>query len=250
MNTYIITGASRGIGFALAKQLIREGNELVCVARTKNGDLVELAQNQNVPLTFLQCDLSDSNEAVKLMDRIVQSLKNSPKSVTLINNAGIIDPIGRVENNDSAAVAKHISVNLTAPMILTSTFIDAFRNMKIDKKVVNISSGAGRRAISGWSSYCASKAGLDHFSRVVALEQQNVPYGVKVISLAPGIIDTDMQAKIRQSDKSEFESVETYIQYKKNGDLSLPEETAEKIIKIINRSDFDNLETILHIRDF
>ncbi|NCU18053.1 (S)-benzoin forming benzil reductase [Pallidibacillus pasinlerensis] len=250
MNTYIITGASRGIGFALVKQLITEGNELVCVARTKNNELIELANMKNVPLTFLQCDLANSQEVASLMDKVVQILNNTPQSVTLINNAGVIEPIGRAENNNPKKIATNIAVNLTAPMILTSTFINVFRDTKIDKKVINISSGAGRRAVSGWSSYCTSKAGLDHFTRVIDLEQQEEPYGVKAISLAPGIIDTEMQATIRQSNKKDFDSVETFIQYKEKGDLSSPEETAKKIISIMNRKDFKSLDPILHIRDF
>src|SRR5690606_11750687 len=184
------------------------------------------------------------------MDKIIGSIKNSPSSVTLINNAGIIEPIGRVENNGAEKIAKNIAVNLTAPMILTSEFINTFRESNIDKKVINISSGAGRKPYSGWSSYCSSKAGLDHFTRVIDVEQRDKPYGVKAISLAPGIIDTDMQTKIRQSDKSDFERVETFIQYKEKGELSSPDQTAAKIIEIMKRTDFRLLDPILDLRNF
>jgi benzil reductase ((S)-benzoin forming) len=250
MHTYIITGASKGIGFSLAKQLIIEGNELICIARTTNEKLTQLAKAKNVPLTFIQCDLANLPDVANLMDKIIGSIKNSPSSVTLINNAGIIEPIGRVENNGAEKIAKNIAVNLTAPMILTSEFINTFRESNIDKKVINISSGAGRKPYSGWSSYCSSKAGLDHFTRVIDVEQRDKPYGVKAISLAPGIIDTDMQTKIRQSDKSDFERVETFIQYKEKGELSSPDQTATKIIEIMKRTDFRLLDPILDLRNF
>ncbi|MFK4998124.1 SDR family NAD(P)-dependent oxidoreductase [Bacillus sp. N9] len=116
--------------------------------------------------------------------------------------------------------------------------------------MINISSGAGRTPYTGWSSYCAGKAGLDHYTRVVAEEQRNNPFGVKIISIAPGIIDTEMQEKIRGTNKEAFEHVDRFIDYKNQGLLSTAEETANKLIQLIEREDFHTMEPILDLRQF
>ncbi|MCU9613514.1 (S)-benzoin forming benzil reductase [Caldibacillus lycopersici] len=248
MNTYIITGASKGIGLALSKLLLAEGNQLVCVARTINEELLSEAKEKNCPLTFLQADLSNTQDVELLMTKIRKELLEAPTSVALINNAGMIDPIGRVEDNPAELIDKSISVNLIAPMILCSAFIRTFENVTIEKKIINISSGAGRNPTTGWSSYCAGKAGLDHFTRVVAAEQQNIPFGVKAISIAPGIIDTGMQETIRSATKDDFEELDRFIQFKAQGMLSTPEQTAQKLVQLMESPKFSELEPILDIR--
>ncbi|MBS4177353.1 (S)-benzoin forming benzil reductase [Lederbergia citrea] len=250
MDVYFITGASKGIGLELSKQLIEENHFLVCTARTRNEELLQLAKERKCQLVFLQSDLSETEKIGGLMDEMIGLLPDQARSVTLINNAGVIDPIGRTEDNDPAMIAKSISVNLTAPMILSSTFINNLMNHKIVKKIINISSGAGRHPYSGWSSYCAGKAGLDHYTRVVAEEQKNVPYGVKVISIAPGIIDTGMQEKIRMSDEKDFVLLDRFKGYKEQGLLSSPEETARKLIHVIQNDHFTEMDDILDLRNF
>ena len=103
------------------------------------------------------------------------------------------------------------------------------------KRIVNISSGAGRRAYEGWGVYCTTKAGLDHFSRVIALEQENVEHQVDIVSIAPGIIDTGMQETIRTSKEEAFPLLDQFIDYKENGLLSSADQTAEKLISFLWR---------------
>jgi len=250
MHVYFVTGASKGIGLAISKELLQENNIIVCVARTKNEELLKCAEEQKCKLIFLEYDLAESSGLHALMKEMLSFIQENPQSVTLINNAGVIDPIGRAENNDHEAIIKSIAVNLTAPMVLTSTFIKQLESQNVPKKVINISSGAGRHPYSGWSSYCAGKAGLDHYTRVVSEEQKHVPNGVKVISVAPGIIDTGMQEKIRESDKEDFELLDRFVEYKEQSKLSSPEQTAKKLIQIIQSETFNDLEAIIDIRDF
>ncbi|MCR2820952.1 (S)-benzoin forming benzil reductase [Lederbergia panacisoli] len=250
MHVYFITGASKGIGHALCKELLQENNLIVCVARTKSEDLIHLANERNSKLVFLEYDLANNSGLEGLMEEMIRHMSEQPQSLTLINNAGVIDPIGRTEDNDSGAIIKSIAVNLTAPMILTSAFIKQLHSYQIPKKVINISSGAGRNPYSGWSSYCAGKAGLDHYTRVVSEEQKSVPNGVKIISIAPGIIDTGMQGRIRESDKEDFELIDRFVEYKKQGMLSSPENTAKKLIQVIHSDDFNELVAVVDVRDF
>lgn len=238
MDAYIITGASKGIGLALTKALAADGHNVFGIARSVP---------ENWPGTkMFAFDLLDSMSIPELVTEIFGHISAECKSVALINNAGMVEPIGFAGTNGAADISKSIALNLTAPMILSGAFIREAAELPIQKRIINISSGAGRKAYEGWSAYCAGKAGLDHFSRSVAQEYDDV----KVISIAPGIIDTDMQGVIRQSAESDFPLIENFKDYKEQGMLSSPEETAERLIRLFGRSDFDKLETILDIRDF
>lgn len=250
MHVYLITGASKGIGFALGKQLMKEDHFLICIARTKNEELIQLAKEKGGHVIFLEYDLAKIEGLHGLMDAVIDHMPNQYSSVTLINNAGVIDPIGRTEDNSPDAIKRSIDVNLTAPMVLSSAFIKRFKNNEIPKKIINISSGAGRNPYTGWSSYCAGKAGLDHYTRVVSDEQRNELHGVKIISIAPGIIDTGMQKKIRETDEKDFEHLDRFVEYKEHGLLSSPDETARKLIQVIDSKTFYKLDAIVDLRDF
>lgn len=241
MNVYIITGVSKGIGFELAKQLIEVGHLVVGIARTEcelNG------------MKFIQADLSKTDKLNSLMSEIIEAAPRHAGSFTLINNAGMIDPIGLIGFVNEEEITNAVAVNLTAPMIISNAFISKLKDFTGSKRIVNISSGAGRNAYEGWGTYCATKAGLDHFSRVVALEQLNAKDPVEIVSIAPGIIDTGMQKAIRASNEEAFPLLERFIDYKEQGLLSSPEQTARKLISFIENEDFKEVGPIVDIRKF
>jgi len=99
-------------------------------------------------------------------------------------------------------------------------------------RIINISSGAGRRPISGWSAYCASKAALDMATRVVALEAQSRRRPVEAVSLAPGVVDTDMQGEIRGMEPAQFADVERFRAMKAEGALRTAEDVAADILRL------------------
>lgn len=237
MEAYIVTGASKGIGQALCRQLNESGRFVVGIARSKS----EGWSGKR----FLAFDLSDLAEIPQLMEDIAGVLPEDIHCLTLINNAGTVEPIGFSDKNDPAAIQANINLNLTAPMILSSAFIGQFKALSCEKAIVNISSGAGRKVYQGWSAYCAAKAGLDHFSRVIDAEAPEV----KVVSVAPGIIDTGMQEQIRNSNAEDFPLLSRFQDYKEAGKLSTAEETAAKLIGLMNRQDFRLLDTILDLRE-
>lgn len=236
-QAYIITGASKGIGFEWSRQLSDAGHLVIGIART---------EPENWPgERFLSFDLTrlDAIDGV-----IAQALKLIPKeteTIVLVNNAGTIEPIGLAHTNNAEQINQSIVLNLTAPMLLCGAFIKQLEENTADKKIVNISSGAGRKVYEGWSAYCAGKAGLDHFSSCLDAENKNV----KVVSVAPGIIDTGMQEKIRQSNATDFPMLEKFLDYKESGLLSSPEETARLLMEMTQRPDFKRLPTILDIRN-
>ncbi|HEY4553495.1 MAG TPA: (S)-benzoin forming benzil reductase [Bacillaceae bacterium] len=250
MNVYIITGASKGIGLALSKKLLGKRNKLICIARSRKEELIKEAEQMEIKLAFITMDLADTSRISGEIEKILSALPEEMESATLINNAGVIEPIGKTEDNDPVSLANSIQVNLTAPMLLSSAFIRMLKDKQITKRIINISSGAGRKSYTGWSSYCAGKAGLDRYSLVVAKEQQKDPFGVKIVSVAPGIIDTGMQEKIRASDERDFEQLNRFIGYKEQGLLSTPEETAAKLCRLMESDTFDSLDTLLDLRDY
>ena len=241
MNVYIITGTSKGIGFELAKQLSEAGHYVVGIART---------ESELEGVTFIKADLSKTENLESLMNEIIVAVPENVDSFTLINNAGMVDPIGLIGSVNSEEISKAMAVNLTAPMIISNEFISKLKDFDGSKRIVNISSGAGRNAYEGWGTYCATKAGLDHFSRVVAIEQLNAKNPVEIVSIAPGIIDTGMQETIRSSKEDAFPLLEKFIDYKEQGQLSSAEQTAEKLISFIQNENFKEVGPIVDIRNF
>ena len=236
MEAVIVTGASKGIGLALCRQLSHAGYFVVGIARS--------ADENWVGNRFFAFNLTELPKIPHLMADIADLLPENIRSLALVNNAGTIEPIGFAHHNTAASIEASIALNLTAPMILCSAFIAQFKDFHHKKAIVNISSGAGRRVYEGWSAYCAGKAGLDHFSRVLDAENEDV----KVVSVAPGIIDTGMQERIRESDKSDFPLIGRFQDYKETGKLSSPEETAEHLFQMMRRKDFGMLEPVLDLR--
>jgi len=241
MNVYIITGASKGIGFELAKQLGSEGHFVIGIART-------ISKLDGVK--FIRADLSETEKLEALMDEIIAVSPREAVSFTLINNAGMVDPIGLIGAINAEDITKAVALNLTAPMILSNTFIGTLKNFKGVKRIVNISSGAGRNAYEGWGTYCSTKAGLDHFSRVVALEQGSAEHPVDIVSIAPGIIDTGMQETIRRSREEAFPLLDRFIDYKEKGLLSSAEQTAGQLIAFMVNEDFKTVGATADLRDF
>ena len=241
MKYIIITGTSKGVGESIAKCLLNKNNHLFCISRSLNKDLIAEAERKGVKLQYIQQDLNKVEEIEKLMEGIFKNIDtNNTDGVYLINNAGIVAPIKKVEGLKWEDVSLNLNVNLAAPMLITSNFIECAKELKVEKRIINISSGAGKRPISGWSAYCSAKAGVDLFTRCVALEQENEEFPAKVISFGPGIVDTNMQEEIRSSHKEDFVDLEKFIGFKEQGNLRQPEEVAEAVTELLFSESFEN----------
>jgi benzil reductase ((S)-benzoin forming) len=242
-HLYILTGASRGMGLAMAQQLLQAGHSLLCISRQTNDTLDALAQAHGARLTQWSQDLADGVGASERLGAWLNT--QTPKglaSATLINNAGVIPRIGPMSQADAADLGHALRVGLEAPMQLTATFLNA------TEKVLNISSGLGRKAMASQAGYCAAKAGMDHFTRCLALEEALKPMGAKVCSLAPGVIDTDMQIQLRGADASAFPDQGGFIQLKSAGQLTSPDEAGARTLAFLNRADF-GAHPVADVRD-
>lgn len=250
MKHYIVTGSSKGLGKSIVEELFHENHQIHCISRYGNSILVKKAEKMNANLLEYLFDLNNLNHLEELVNRVFSNIDlNSVDEIALINNAGVIHPITPIERCDAEGIISNIHVNLIAPMLLTKGFIQFTENLNIRKTIMNISSGAGKRPVPSWSSYCSSKAGLDLFSRTVAAEQVDSTYPVKVISVAPGVVDTNMQDEIRSSNVEDFSSVEQFRKYKEEGNLFSPEMVATKLVEILNKDSIEN-GSVLDVRQF
>jgi benzil reductase ((S)-benzoin forming) len=235
MHLTILTGASRGLGRAVAGQLLARGHRVLALSRRPT--------NLDVPagaeLLSWEVDLS---QATAVADRLAQWLSaqdaDNLDSATLINNAGVVSQLGPLSVAPRNDLANAIRVGLEAPLLLTATFLRATEDWGAVRKVVLVSSGLGRRAMAGSASYCAAKAGLDHLARAVALEEAAKPRGARIVSLAPGVIDTDMQLQLRAADPGLFPAREVFTGLKASGQLDSPGTAAAKLLAYLDRADF------------
>lgn len=231
MDYYIITGVSRGIGEAIAKRLLIHGNTLFCASRTMNEDLVETASSMHVPIFYYETDLSVHGSAEDFLHEVFSRIDaERVNRIALINNAGMLDPISLIENIHPEQMERHLTLNLLTPAVLISGFISRTREMDIPKSVLNISSGASSYPYSGWSLYCSSKAGLDMITRTVGLEQKSARFPCKIVSVAPGIVDTAMQTLIRKTDRAHFAEKEFFVRLHEEGKLKEPDVVASTLV--------------------
>ena len=182
--------------------------------------------------------MNDLNLIESLVHNIVEKIDFSlVKNLSLINNAGVLSPMMPADRCASTEILQNFQVNTIAPIILTAQFIKQTENMNCKRTVVNISSGAGKKPYYGWSAYCSSKAAIDMYTKVLGLEQANRENPVKIFSFAPGVVDTEMQEKIRKTKVEDFDSVERFKAFKQDCKLLKPEFVAKKLIDLMNRSD-------------
>ena len=245
----ILTGASRGMGLAMAQQLLRAGHDLLCISRKTNEELAAQAAQAGRRCEQWPQDLARGETVAARLETWLKAQEQKDLgSVTLINNAGMLPRIAPVGDIRAGDLAEAMRVDLEAPMLLTGAFLRATTDWEAQRKVLNISSGLGRRAMASQSAYCAAKAGLDHFTRCVALEEALQPNGAKVCSLAPGVIDTDMQVQLRSADARSFPDIGNFVGMKEKGMLTSPEEAAARVLGILQRADFGS-NPVADVRD-
>ncbi len=249
MNYYLLTGASKGIGAALAAELLGQGHSLYCLSRTMNEGLDKQAVDGGFSLSYTLGDLTQTGAGAAWVQYCLSEITpQAGDSVCLIHNAGLLGPVSPVGAEiNTAAIEACMRVNLISLMEMAQVFVKETQTWQVDKQLLGISSGAGRGPRAAWSIYCASKAGVDMYLSVLAEEQADQPYPIRVVSLAPGVVETGMQEFLRQQPASTFPSVDRFISLKENDQLWTPELAAQKMIKLLNRPDFGK-EVLLDLR--
>ena len=249
MPTIILTGASKGLGQALAARLMGPGTRLTCLSREVSEAVVDQARRTGTDLAWHPIDLADLDRLQAELPAIFAAdrLRSSEK-IWLINNAGVLPPVKPMGALDPEALRRNVAVNLTAPIILANAFLAATRELDAARAVVNISSGAAKHPLEGWSAYCATKAGLHMATRAMALEQAGQARPVRVLSFAPGVLDTGMQAAIRATPAEDFPDLERFIALKREGKLATAEAVADALVRLLDEDSFEN-GALVDVRD-
>lgn len=219
----IVTGHTRGLGAGIAAELLARGIQVLGIAR---GHAAQLAQQDHGLLTQVGVDLGDPRQLAEWLagDDLHDFLEDC-EIVLLVNNAGTVQPVGALDSQEPAQVAMAVGLNVTAPLMLSAAV--ARVQQPVECRILHLSSGAGRNAYPGWSIYCATKAALDHHARAVALDARP---GLRICSLAPGVIDTGMQAEIRATPVERFPLRARFVDMKQHGQLRTPADCARDVV--------------------
>lgn len=228
MHLYVVTGSSRGLGAALIQQLAAPEHTVIGIAR-----------HAAAPWAL---DLADPLPAALRLQAWLRANRDW-QSATLINNAALLSSPGPLADTELGALSAALRVGLEAPALLCRVFLAETTGIPT-RRILNISSGLGRRAMAGSAAYCAVKAGLDHLSRALALEAP----GVGIVSLAPGVIDTDMQTQLRGADPARFPEQARFQGLKEGGQLQTAAATATAVLRYLQRPDFGQ-QVIADVRD-
>jgi NAD(P)-dependent dehydrogenase (short-subunit alcohol dehydrogenase family) len=220
----VVTGHSQGLGQALTAGLLAQGWRVLGVSR-QGCTLSGVAGHPG--LTEESLDLADTEALASwLAAPMWRQWLAGADSAWLINNAGTVQPMGAPGLQDPEVGGRAVALNVAAPLMLADAFVAATAGMA-DRRIVHISSGAARNAYAGWSIYCATKAALDMHAR--ATQMDAVP-GLRVESLAPGVLDTGMQAQIRGTDADRFPMRERFVGLHRDGGLLAPADVAGKLL--------------------
>ena len=216
----VITGASRGLGAGLAQVFADAGMKLGLCARTAP------TAPDNTQVIASSVDVSDAQAVTGFADQVEQQFG----AIDLwINNAGLLDPIAPLRDIDPAAFRQLIEVNVLGVVHGAQAFI-RHRRRHGGGVLINISSGAAQHGYAGWSAYCASKSAVDRFSEAIALEEAD--QGIRIYAVAPGVVDTDMQHKIRSATPDDFPMVDKFHQLKADGAFNSPEFVGRELLAL------------------
>ena len=216
MKKVIVTGHTRGLGAAIAAELKARGLAVLGLARGRSAlDGIEQAEVDMADPAALQAWLAGPT---------LRDFLAGADAVYLVNNAGVVTPVGPLAAQEPAAVLQAVMLNVGAPLTLAAAFVQAAPEST--RRILHVSSGAGRNAYPGWAVYCATKAALDQHARAVQLDGDPQ---VLAVSLAPGVIDTDMQAAIRATPDANFPLRERFVELKDTGGLTSPEDCARNL---------------------
>jgi benzil reductase ((S)-benzoin forming) len=230
-RTVIVTGANRGLGLALAKALTVEHAHIIVVARQSasvDQSLEKLCADKSATLSFVVADMSDVDSlASKFASQVVPLVDVANSSELLfVQNAGVA--CTQLCGTHTGSQIKDVMVvNSIAPLVLMDAFVRAFGDAPIDKRMLLIGSGAGRRAMSGWTAYGASKAALDHMARILKEEQTGRAHPIRVCSYGPGVVETDMQIAIRNTPADDIPVLKKLREMKETGQVMSAERSAE-----------------------
>ncbi len=241
----IVTGAGGGIGRATALTLAEAGAAVVLVGRSQ-GKIVSVAdeiKHSNGRAVAIPTDVSDPTQVDNLL---VLILRGFGRIDILVNNAALLQPVGKVWETSPAAWQQLIVVNVVGPYLCARAVLPHMLERGTGR-IINISSGAANKNIKGLSAYNTSKAALERFSTILAAEVADSD--IVVTGFRPGVVDTWMQAELRQSSPRHLPQVANWRGFYEQGQLRSPDEPAAAILWLASHFGQNSNGQILSIDD-
>jgi NAD(P)-dependent dehydrogenase (short-subunit alcohol dehydrogenase family) len=225
--TMIVTGASRGIGAAIAKEAASRDISLVLNASSKDA-LEETANSLGLESARIAVVCGDVSED-EVCERIVSAaIERFGRIDVVVNNAGILEPVGALDTVPAKDWVRNLIVNVAGPALLSRRSVRFLRESR--GRIINISSGAAVKTVRGWSAYCTAKAALNHFNRMLAAEYPEIV----AVAVSPGMTATEMQEKVRESGKGSMpeEEYQRFVDAYQGGELRAPEAVARAVVAL------------------
>ena len=189
----VITGGTRGIGLGIAKELLKNNYSVILTARNESEDVTELKKQYGEKVSFVSCDISKENDVDNL---VLFTEEKFGKIDLLVNNAGVAPKerkdILEITGEDFDYV---MDINLKGTFFVTQRFVPLLKKNE-KSRIVNISSMSAYTASVNRGEYCISKAGISMITKLFATRLAE--YGVSVLEIRPGIIETDMTATVKE----------------------------------------------------
>jgi NAD(P)-dependent dehydrogenase (short-subunit alcohol dehydrogenase family) len=223
----VVTGVSRGIGAALFDEFRAAGDRILALGRRFTTDQERAAQADPARIRLRAVDLSYVASLPPASE--FATFTEGSSQVVLIHNAAVVDPVGAIGTLVAGDIQHAVAVNLTAPMVITNAVLAAIGEIPLT--VLYVSSGATKRHLGGWSVYSATKLGAEYFTEALAHQVAGRP-GVRVAVVQPGVVDTGMQARLREHAASDvyFPDRARFVGLFERGELADPTEVARRII--------------------
>lgn len=224
-----VTGGSSGIGRALLEHRPWPEARAWCLARRPGPASRHFAVDLADPAGW--------DEAAALFARELAGFRGR---AVLVHAAGTLTPIRFAGEGDAAAYRRNVLLNSAAPQVLGDAFLRALAGGAAEGVLLFIGSGAARSVYEGWSGYCAGKAATDHWARTVGAERERRGGTCRVLSVAPGVVETAMQAEIRATPPEHFPQVERFVALHRDGALRDPADVARELWALVERRDLEN----------
>ena len=217
-QTILVTGASRGLGAATARLLAEIGANVALMARSSDdlkavADLIRASGGQALSVT------GDVTRAPDCQRAVAETVEAFGGLDAVVNNAGLSQPIAPIAEAHPKAWERNLAVNVLGPFLVTQAALPHLR--QCGGRVINVSSGAAVSVMEGMAAYCAAKAAVNHFTRVLAEEEPEIT----ALAISPGVMDTDMQRTIRREGGRGMppETHARFVRYHEEGELLPPE---------------------------
>ena len=228
-NLVFITGASSGIGLALARAVPYE-----------DARVIDISRRGGPGLEHVKADLSDPTSWSRVGELFARELDGfAGQRVVFIHSAGTLSPMGFAGEVDPEVLQRGVFLNSVALQMLGDAFLRALAGTRAEATILNLGSGAAFNPYEGWATYCAGKAASDHWVRTVGLEQSKRGNRCRVVSIAPGVVETAMQEQIRAAADEDFPDRPKFVEMYEKGQLRTPELAAREIWELVGE-DLEN----------